>query len=92
MRLGPSWWFFDSIQGMIYQRQRTFETANVYNCVGFIDDTRAYPSIPARHDLSRRVDCDYLANLVARHIIDRDDAEKMAQALAYDLSKKTYKL
>ena len=74
MRLGPSWWFFDSIQGMIYQRQKTFEIANVYNCVGFIDDTRAYPSIPARHDLSRRVDSDYLANLVARHILDMEDA------------------
>jgi len=92
MRIGPSWWFFDSIQGMIYHRQKILETANVYNTVGFIDDTRAYPSIPARHDLSRRVDCDFLANLVARHIIDMEDAEKMARALAYDLSKKTYKL
>ena len=92
MRLGPSWWFFDSIQGMIYQRQKTFEIANVYNFVGFIDDTRAYPSIPARHDLSRRVDSDYLANLVARHILDMEDAERMAKALAYDLSKKAYKL
>jgi glucuronate isomerase len=92
MRLGPSWWFFDSIQGMIYHRQKIFETANVYNTVGFIDDTRAYPSIPARHDLSRRVDCDYLAQLVARDIIDMEDAEKMARALAYDLTKKTYKL
>jgi len=92
MRLGPSWWFFDSIQGMIYHRQKILETANVYNAVGFVDDTRAYPSIPARHDLSRRVDCDYLANLVARYIIDMEDAIKMAEALAYHLSKKTYKL
>ena len=92
MRLGPSWWFFDSIQGMTYHRQKVFETANVYNTVGFIDDTRAYPSIPARHDLSRRVDCDFMAGQVARHIIDMEDAVRMSRALAYDLTKKTYKL
>ncbi len=92
MRVGPAWWFFDSFQGMLYHRQKIFETANVYNTVGFIDDTRAYPSIPARHDLSRRVDCDYLANLVARQVLDMENAVKMSRALAYDLSKKAYKL
>lgn len=90
MKIGPSWWFHDSIQGMIRFRQRTFETAGVYNLIGFIDDTRAFPSIPARHDLARRIDSNYLAGLVAKHILDRDEARKMNHALAYGLSKKMY--
>jgi len=77
---------------MIRFRQRVLETAGVYNLIGFIDDTRAFPSIPARHDLARRVDSNFLAGLAARHIIDMDDAQKMAHALAYDLAKITYKL
>jgi len=90
MKLGPSWWFHDSIQGMIRFRQRTLETAGVYNLIGFIDDTRAFPSIPARHDLARRIDSNYLAGLVAKHMIDMDEARKMNHALAYGLSKKMY--
>ncbi len=92
MKLGPAWWFHDSIQGMIRFRQRATETAGIYNTVGFNDDTRAFPSIPARHDLSRRVDCNFLAEIAAKHIIDMDDARKMAKALAYDLAKQGYKL
>lgn len=90
MKLGPSWWFHDSIQGMIRFRQRTLETAGVYNLIGFIDDTRAFPSIPARHDLARRIDTNFLAGLVAKHMIDMDEARKMNHALAYGLSKKMY--
>ena len=92
LRLGPPWWFHDSIEGMMRFRRRTTETAGIYNTVGFNDDTRAFCSIPARHDLARRVDANYLAGLVARHIIDLDDARTMARALAYDLPKEAYRL
>ena len=92
MRLGPPWWFFDSIEGMVRFRQLTTETAGIYNTAGFNDDTRAFCSIPARHDLARRVDANYLAGLVARHIIDMSDAREMAHALAYGQVKETYRL
>jgi len=92
LKLGPPWWFHDSIEGMTRFRQRVTETAGIYNTVGFNDDTRAFPSIPARHDLSRRIDANFLARLVARHIIDEDDARRMIRALAYELVKSAYKL
>jgi glucuronate isomerase len=92
LRLGPAWWFNDSIEGMRRFRQRTTETASIYNTVGFIDDTRAFCSIPARHDLARRVDADWLAGQVARHVIGLEDARVMARALAYDLAKEAYRL
>ena len=92
LRLGPPWWFHDSIEGMTRFRERVTETAGIYNTVGFNDDTRAFPSIPARHDLSRRIDANYLARLVARHIIDEADARRMIRALAYDLVRGAYKL
>ena len=92
LRLGPPWWFHDSIEGMMRFRQQTTETAGIYNTVGFNDDTRAFCSIPARHDLARRVDANYLAGLVARHIIDAGDARAMGRALAYELPKEAYKL
>jgi glucuronate isomerase len=92
MKLGPAWWFHDSIEGMTRYRQMVTETAGIYNTVGFNDDTRAFPSIPARHDLSRRVDSNFLAGLVARHIINMKEACRLSRALAYDLVKKAYKL
>jgi glucuronate isomerase len=92
LRLGPPWWFHDSIEGMRRFRQATTETAGIYNTVGFNDDTRAFCSIPARHDLARRVDANFLGQLVARHIVDLEDARLMAHALAYELAKRTYKL
>jgi glucuronate isomerase len=92
VRLGPAWWFHDSIEGMTRYRQQTTETAGIYNTAGFNDDTRAFCSIPARHDLSRRVDANWLAGLVARHVIGRDDARAMARALAYDLARDAYRL
>jgi glucuronate isomerase len=92
LRLGPPWWFHDSIEGMTRFRQQTTETAGIYNTVGFNDDTRAFCSIPARHDLARRIDANYLAGLVARHIIDLDDAHAMGRALAYELPKEAYRL
>jgi glucuronate isomerase len=92
MKLGAPWWFNDSIQGMTRFRQSATETAGVFNTVGFTDDTRAFLSIPARHDLARRMDSNFLAGQVARDIIDVADAKVMVKALAYDLAKKTYKL
>ena len=92
VRLGAPWWFHDSMQGMMRFRERTTETAGIYKTAGFTDDTRAFCSIPARHDLSRRMDANFLGRLVARHVIGMDDARGMARALAYDLAKQTYKL
>jgi len=92
LKLGPAWWFHDSIEGMRRYRQMVMETAGIYNTVGFNDDTRAFPSIPARHDLSRRVDSNFLATKVVQHIIDMDDAKRMSKALAYDLVKNSYNL
>ena len=92
LRLGSPWWFHDSIEGLKRFREQTTETAGIYNTAGFNDDTRAFCSIPARHDLSRRVDANYLAGLVARHIIDMSDAHEMARELAYEIPRRTYKL
>jgi len=92
MRLGPAWWFHDSIEGMRRYRERTTETAGIYNTAGFNDDTRGFCSIPARHDLSRRVDANWLAGLVARHVVDKAEAREMARAMAYDLAKEAYRL
>jgi glucuronate isomerase len=90
--LGPPWWFHDSVEGMMRYREQVTETAGIYNTAGFNDDTRAFCSIPARHDLARRVDANWLARLVARHVLSLDDAHDMARALAYDLAKTAYRL
>ncbi len=92
VKLGPAWWFFDSPEGMRRFRELTTETAGFYNTVGFNDDTRAYLSIPARHDVARRVDCAYLADLVTTHRLDEDEAHELAYDLAYRLAKEAYKL
>ncbi len=92
MRLGPAWWFHDSIEGMRRFRERTTETAGIYNTAGFNDDTRAFLSIPARHDLARRVDANYFARLVARHQVEEDQAYALMRAVTYDLAMQTYKL
>jgi glucuronate isomerase len=92
MLLGAPWWFHDSIDGMMRFRQQTTETAGIENTAGFTDDTRAFCSIPARHDLARRVDANYLGGLVSRHVIGMSDALEMARALAYDLARRAYRL
>lgn len=92
VRLGAPWWFHDSMQGMTRYRARTSETAGIWNTAGFVDDTRAFCSIPARHDLARRMDANFLGGLVARHVIAIDDARIMARAMAYDLARASYKL
>ena len=90
--LGPPWWFHDSVEGMRRFREQTTETAGIWNTAGFNDDTRAFCSIPARHDLARRMDANFLGRLVARHVVGMTDAREMARALAYDLPRQTYKL
>lgn len=92
LKLGPSWWFHDSPEGMRRFREQVTETAGFYNTVGFNDDTRAFLSIPARHDVARRMDCAFLAELVADHRIDEDEAVQLAGDLAYHFAKKAYKL
>ncbi len=92
LKLGPPWWFHDSPEGMRRFRENTTETAGFYNTVGFNDDTRAFCSIPARHDVARRVDCAYLADLVTSGRLAEDDAYEVAYDLTYRLVKKAYRL
>jgi glucuronate isomerase len=92
VRLGPPWWFLDSPEGMMRFRELATETAGFYNTVGFNDDTRAFLSIPARHDVARRIDCAFLARLVAEHRLDEDEAHEVAHDLAYRLVKEAYRL
>ena len=91
LKIGPAWWFHDSINGMTRYRQQVIETAGLYNTVGFIDDTRSFPSITARHDLSRRVDANWIAGLVVRGIVDMEDGHEMILDTAYRLAKRAYK-
>jgi glucuronate isomerase len=92
LRLGPPWWFHDSPEGMMRFREHVTETAGFYNSVGFNDDTRAFLSIPARHDMARRIDCAFLAKLVADHRLEEDEAFEVALDLVYRLVKKAYRL
>ncbi len=92
LRLGPPWWFHDSPEGMRRFREQVTETAGFYNTVGFNDDTRAFLSIPARHDVARRIDSGFLARLVAEHRLEEEEAFDVAQELAYRLVKKAYRL
>jgi glucuronate isomerase len=92
LKLGPAWWFHDSPEGMRRFREMTTETAGFYNTVGFNDDTRAFLSIPARHDVARRVDCSFLARLVAEHRIADWEAAELARELAYGLVRRAYRL
>ncbi|HEX3891040.1 MAG TPA: glucuronate isomerase [Terracidiphilus sp.] len=92
LRLGPPWWFHDSPEGMLRFRGQATETAGFYNTVGFNDDTRAFLSIPARHDVARRTDAAFLARLVAEHRLDEDEAFELARELTVGLVKKAYKV
>ena len=92
LRLGPPWWFFDSNEGIKKFREATTETCGFYNTVGFNDDTRAFCSIPARHDVARRSDSAYLANLVATGRLREDEAFEVAHDLTYRLVKQAYRL
>jgi glucuronate isomerase len=92
LKLGPAWWFHDSPEGMRRFRQQTTETAGLYNTVGFNDDTRAFMSIPARHDVARRIDCGYLGQMVAEHRMTLEEAHELAVDLTYKLAKQAYQL
>jgi len=92
LKLGPAWWFHDSPEGMRRYREQTTETAGFYNTVGFNDDTRAFLSIPTRHDVARRIDAGFLARLVAEHRLEMDEAVELAVDLAYNFPKRAYKL
>jgi glucuronate isomerase len=91
LRLGPPWWFHDSPEGMIRFREQVTETAGFYNTAGFNDDSRSFVSLPARHDMARRMDCRFLAHLVADHRLEEEEALEVAQELAYGLVKKVYR-
>lgn len=92
LKLGPAWWFHDSPEGMRRFRRHMTETAGFYNTVGFNDDTRAFLSIPARHDVARRIDCGFLAELVVEHRLEDWEAAELAVDLSYKLAKRAYKL
>jgi glucuronate isomerase len=92
LKLGPPWWFHDSPEGMMRFRQQATETAGFYNTVGFNDDTRAFLSIPARHDVARRIDCAFVGRLVAEHSLDEDEAFEIVQDLTVNLVRKAYRL
>lgn len=92
LKLGPPWWFFDSYEGIKRFRETVTETCGFYNTVGFNDDTRAFCSIPARHDVARRTDCAYLAELVGTGRLQQADAFELAKDLTYRLAKEAYRL
>lgn len=92
LRLGPPWWFHDSPEGMQRFRETVTETAGFYNMAGFNDDTRAFLSIPARHDVARRMDCAFLAKLVVEDRLDEDEAFEVAHDLTHKLVRIAYKL
>ncbi len=92
LKLGPPWWFYDSPNGMARYFDQVMETAGLYNTAGFNDDTRAFCSIPARHDVWRRASANWVAGLVVRHVVDMDDAEDMMTELAVGLARRAYRL
>lgn len=92
IKIGPPWWFHDSVNGMRRYFDRVMETAGIYNTAGFNDDTRAFPSIPARHDVWRRAAANWVAGLIVRGLVDRQDGNDMVYALAYGLAKRAYRL
>ncbi|MFI7436804.1 glucuronate isomerase [Micromonospora haikouensis] len=90
--LGAPWWFLDSPEVLRRFREAVTETAGFYNTAGFVDDTRAFCSIPVRHDVARRVDAGFLARLVAEHRLTEDEAAETIVDLAYRLPKRVYKI
>lgn len=90
--LGPPWWFLDSPLGIRRYLDAVVETAGIQNLAGFNDDTRAFASIPVRHDVWRRVTCDWLAGQVVTGIVDEEDASEMAMDLSYRLARRAYRL
>jgi glucuronate isomerase len=91
LRLGPPWWFNDSVNGITRYLENVVEIAGLYKTTGFNDDTRGFCSIPTRHDLWRRLSANWLAGLMVRHIIDEEDATQMMFDLCVGLARKAYK-
>jgi glucuronate isomerase len=92
VRLGPPWWFHDSLNGMARYFDQVMETAGLWNTAGFNDDTRAFVSIPARHDVWRRASANWLAGLVVRGLVDKPEGVQMAQEMADGLARRAYRL
>ena len=92
VRIGAPWWFLDAPMAMRRFREATVETAGLYNSAGFVDDTRAFCSIPARHDVARRIDCGFLAQLVAEGQLPEDEAAQTAIDITYTLPKQVFRL
>ncbi|HYN95734.1 MAG TPA: glucuronate isomerase [Pilimelia sp.] len=90
--LGAPWWFLDSPEVLRRFREAVTETAGFYNTAGFVDDTRAFCSIPVRHDVARRIDAGFLARLVAEHRLPLDEAAETIVDLAYRLPRRIFKL
>lgn len=92
LRLGPPWWFHDSVKGIERYLEQVTETATLHNTAGFNDDTRAFPSIPARHEVWRRTVCNWLAGQVMRDILDLEEAQHLAKLTTRELAVKAYQL
>ena len=92
IRLGPPWWFNDTWNGMTRFLDSITETSGFCNLSGFVDDTRAFPSIPARHDIYRRVISNWLAKMTIRSFITIDDAIEIAYSMVYTQPKAVYHL
>ena len=90
LRLGPPWWFYDSPEGIRRFYRSVVETAGFANLVGFNDDARSLLTIPARHDMSRRLNAGFLAGLVAEHRLEEGEAVDLANDLAYNLARRTF--
>jgi len=90
--LGAPWWFLDTPDAMRRFREAVTDSAGFYNTAGFVDDTRAFCSIPVRHQVARRVDAAYLARLVADGRLPLDEAADTAAQLAYHLPKHVFRL
>jgi glucuronate isomerase len=89
---GAPWWFLDAPAAIGRYRAAVTETAGFYKTSGFIDDTRALCSIPARHDMSRRLDAAYLAGLVVNHQLTEDEAHEIARALVDKIPRTAFRL
>jgi glucuronate isomerase len=89
---GAPWWFLDAPDAIRRYRSAVTETAGFAKTSGFIDDTRAFCSIPARHDMSRRLDAGYLAQLVAEHRLSEEEAADTLHDLVVTIPRKVFKL
>jgi glucuronate isomerase len=90
--LGAPWWFLDTPDGLRRFRETVTDSAGFFNTAGFVDDTRAFCSIPVRHQVARRVDAAYLARLVVEGVLPFDEALETAAELAYHLPKRVFRL